>query len=124
VRLGEDAHAALAAADWPGNVRELENVVSRGVLRAAREGGDPVLVGLRHLDLLPASVPLDDDAGPEAAAGAVRGALPLRDQVAAFKRARISKALERHDGSWAAAARELGLQRGNLHNLATRLGLR
>jgi anaerobic nitric oxide reductase transcription regulator len=124
VRLGEDAHAALAAADWPGNVRELENVVSRGVLRAAREGGDPVLVGLRHLDLLPASVPIDDDAGPEAAAGAVRGALPLRDQVAAFKRARISKALERHDGSWAAAARELGLQRGNLHNLATRLGLR
>jgi anaerobic nitric oxide reductase transcription regulator len=89
VRLGEDAHAALAAADWPGNVRELENVVSRGVLRAAREGGDPVLVGLRHLDLLPAPVPIDDDAGPEAAAGAVRGALPLRDQVAAFKRARI-----------------------------------
>ncbi len=124
VRLGEDAHAALAVADWPGNVRELENVVSRGVLRAAREGGDPVLVGLRHLDLLPASVPLDDDAGPEAAAGAVRGALPLRDQGAAFTRARISKALERHDGSWAAAARELGLQRGNLHNLATRLGLR
>ncbi|MBK9471285.1 MAG: nitric oxide reductase transcriptional regulator NorR [bacterium] len=124
VRLGEDAHAALAAADWPGNVRELENVVSRGVLRAAREGGDPVLVGLRHLDLLPAPVSIDEGAGPEAAAGAVRGALPLRDQVAAFKRARISQALERHDGSWAAAARELGLQRGNLHNLATRLGLR
>ncbi|MBK7048181.1 MAG: nitric oxide reductase transcriptional regulator NorR [bacterium] len=124
VRLGEDAHAALAAADWPGNVRELENVVSRGVLRAAREGGDPVLVGLRHLDLLPVQMPLADDDGPEAAAGAVRGALPLRDQVAAFKRARIRAALERHDGSWAAAARELGLQRGNLHNLATRLGLR
>ena len=48
VRLGEDAHAALAAADWPGNVRELENVVSRGVLRAAREGGDPE-IGRAHV---------------------------------------------------------------------------
>ena len=55
VRLSEAAHAALAAADWPGNVRELENVVSRGVLRAAREGRDPVLVDVRHLDLAPAS---------------------------------------------------------------------
>ena len=137
VRLGESAHAALAAADWPGNVRELENVVSRGVLRAAGEGRDPVLVELRHLDL-PAGAGLvepgeGDGDGPTAGTvGAPGGAgrpvaarpVPLRDQVAAFKRARIRAAVERNDGNWAAAARELGLQRGNLHNLARRLGLR
>jgi anaerobic nitric oxide reductase transcription regulator len=32
--------------------------------------------------------------------------------------------LKRNDGSWAAAARELGMHRSNLHHLAERLGLR
>jgi transcriptional regulator with GAF, ATPase, and Fis domain len=32
--------------------------------------------------------------------------------------------VERHDGNWAAAAREPGLHRSNLHQLAVRLGLR
>lgn len=123
VRLSAAAHAALAAADWPGNVRELENVVSRGVLRAAREGGDTVLVDLRHLDLQPGpTAPAEAADGIEAVDLPTSG--PLRDQVAAFKRVRILAALDRQDGNWAAAARELGLQRGNLHNLARRLGLR
>ena len=135
VRLDEAAHQALAAADWPGNVRELENVVSRGVLRAAREGGDPVLVGRRHLDLEPGAAAGNVTAGPGAPRGDEAGGapvvpaapaapLPLRDQVAAFKRARIRDAVDRHGGNWAAAARELGLQRGNLHSLGRRLGLR
>ncbi len=123
VRLAEGAHAALAGTDWPGNVRELENVVSRGVLRAVREGGDPVVVLPRHLDLEPTTVAgAVDPAAPEAAI--VADTRPLREQVAAFKRARIEAALARGHGNWAAAARELGLQRGNLHNLARRLGLK
>jgi anaerobic nitric oxide reductase transcription regulator len=32
--------------------------------------------------------------------------------------------VRRHAGNWAAAARELGLHRSNLHHLAQRLGLR
>ena len=56
VRLTEDARERLVGADWPGNVRELENVISRGVLRAARqkpERAGPLLIGVEHLDLSP-----------------------------------------------------------------------
>jgi anaerobic nitric oxide reductase transcription regulator len=122
VRLTEAAHVALAAADWPGNVRELENVVSRGVLRAAREGHEPVLVGVGHLDLVPGVAPAQVAAvvgGPTTAP-----TLPLADRVVAFKRGQIQASLDRNDGHWAAAARELGLHRSNLHNLARRLGMR
>jgi anaerobic nitric oxide reductase transcription regulator len=124
VRLSEAAHAALAAADWPGNVRELENVVSRGVLRAAREGRDPVLVDVAHLDLGPGLAPAQFSAAATAGGLTADAALPLADRVTAFKRAQIQAALAQNDGNWAAAARELGMHRSNLHNLARRLGMR
>ncbi|MBK8167802.1 MAG: hypothetical protein IPK64_17800 [bacterium] len=88
-----------------------------------------MLVELRHLDL-PAGAGVPEDATGTAGqdpvfASAVAGRpVPLRDQVTAFKRVRIRAAVERNGGNWAAAARELGPQRGNLHNLARRLGLR
>jgi len=50
--------------------------------------------------------------------------LSLTERVDAFRRRTILEAVERHQGNWAAAARELGLHRSNLHQLATRLGLR
>jgi anaerobic nitric oxide reductase transcription regulator len=50
--------------------------------------------------------------------------LSLAERVDAFRRRAILKAVERHHGNWAAAARELGLHRSNLHQLAARLGLR
>ena len=49
--------------------------------------------------------------------------LPLRQGVEAYKRQRVEAALRRHEGSWAAAARELGMHRSNLYHLAKRLGL-
>jgi anaerobic nitric oxide reductase transcription regulator len=125
VRITEEARERLTAANWPGNVRELENVIGRGVLRAAqgqaRRAG-PVLVGLEHLDL---------EAGPEVAAGPRAAAaaeeasahLSLAERLDAFRRREILAAVARAQGNWAAAARELGLHRSNLHHLAKRLGL-
>ena len=49
---------------------------------------------------------------------------PLADRVDSYKRGAILSALEDNDGNWAAAARDLGLHRSNLHHLAKRLGLR
>ncbi len=127
VRLADEARERLVAADWPGNVRELENVISRGVLRAAREQtgrGRAILVGVEHLDL--AAGPLPAPPGAPGIGGAPEG-IPsprLADRVDAFRRRTILDAVERHGGNWAAAARELGLHRSNLHQLAGRLGLR
>ena len=49
---------------------------------------------------------------------------PLRDAVDAFTSKLITDTIAECDGNWAEAARRLGLQRGNLHRLADRLGVR
>jgi anaerobic nitric oxide reductase transcription regulator len=123
VRLAEAVRARLVAADWPGNVRELENVVSRAVLRAAagREPGSPVTVEPAHLDLTPPAAPPAPEEPPAPAASTGR---PLAERVRDYQRRLVRDALERSGGSWAAAARELGMHRSNLHHLARRLGLR
>jgi anaerobic nitric oxide reductase transcription regulator len=122
VRLSEAVRARLAAADWPGNVRELENVVSRAVLRAAAGLGPDaaVTVDLPHLDLAAGAAPPK----PEPPEPPVPAGRPLAGCVRDYQRRMIRDAVERNRGSWAAAARELGMHRGNLHHLARRLGLR
>jgi len=151
LRLTEEAKALLARADWPGNVRELDNVVSRAALRAggAAPAGSsfdagsrrtPLRIGIEFLDLGAdariagvyadaARAPLSS--GEERPATLSAGALfdpedrgPLRERVEEFQRHAIRAAVERNDGNWAAAARDLGMHRSNLHHLATRLGMR
>ena len=62
----------------------------------------------------------------ERAGGASRGVEPaaVASASATYERRLIREALVRNGGNWAAAARELGLHRSNLHHLAARLGLR
>ncbi|MEZ5720223.1 MAG: helix-turn-helix domain-containing protein, partial [Burkholderiaceae bacterium] len=48
----------------------------------------------------------------------------LREAVDACQRQNIQTALEQHQGHWANAARQLGLDASNLHKLARRLGLK
>jgi anaerobic nitric oxide reductase transcription regulator len=121
LRLSEEVRARLAAADWPGNVRELENVISRAVLRAAagKPAGAPVVVVAADVDAVgTAPAAQDPAAAPIGTAG------PLRERVDEFQRRLIREAVERNGGNQAAAARELGMHRANLHHLARRLGVR
>ncbi len=127
VRYAAAAQDVLTAADWPGNVREFENVVSRAVLRAnARVApGDPVVVEARDIDATPAAQghrvsPVSADQVPSPG----KEALPLRDGVREFQRRSIRDALAATGGNWAAAARRLDMDRGNLHHLAKRLGMK
>jgi anaerobic nitric oxide reductase transcription regulator len=112
LRLGAAASERLREHAWPGNVRELEHLLTRGALRAsAGRPGAPAEIDIPHLDLACATC---EDAAP-------RG---LRDEVDAFTRRLITRTVAECRGNWAEAARRLDLQRGNLHRLATRLGLR
>jgi anaerobic nitric oxide reductase transcription regulator len=121
VRLSEAVRARLVAADWPGNVRELENVVSRAVLRAAagREPAAAVTVEPAHLDVGFVTAPVATGP-PEPPPSPGR---PLAERTRDYQRRLIRDAIERSGGRWAAAARELGMHRSNLHHLARRLGL-
>ena len=136
LRLEADAQAALLAHDWPGNVRELEHLVGRSVLRAVgRAGslgtGQPRILSLTAEDLgLPAAEAVAGGAAPtgeppaaEAPASTTAAGVPLREAVDAYQRQLITQALQRHGQRWAPAARELGLDRGNLARLARRLGI-
>lgn len=127
VRLTQSARHLLATYDWPGNVRELEHLMLRASLRAA-EGRrhQDVVVDVVHLGLdpapmsrspEPASLHLTKPEEPVAMAGT------LAEAVDVFRRKMIQLAVSEAHGNWAEAARRLGLDRGNLHRLARRLGL-
>jgi anaerobic nitric oxide reductase transcription regulator len=125
VRLAAEALAALESYRWPGNVRELENVISRVVLKASAgcPRGEPVVVSSRHLrpELVEQSVSLP--AEPTAPAPLPPGPLRMREFVRAQQRLLLERSLAEHHGNLAAAARALGMDRGNLYHLARKLGL-
>ena len=119
IRFSAAAQSVLMNADWPGNVRELENVIMRGSLRAKGRTapGDPIVIEERDLDVRSGVVDLPEEVPAQVT-------LPLRESVRSFQRSVIEKAVVRHGGNWAAAARELQVDRANLHHLARRLGMK
>jgi anaerobic nitric oxide reductase transcription regulator len=126
IRVDSDALDALCRYHWPGNVRELDNVLCRAILKASsgRARGEPLQVGSAHLggDL---GVPRSQhraSVSDEAAAPSI--GRTFRQALEEFQRDLIRQAIERHQGNWAAAARDLGMHRSNFHHLAARLGLR
>jgi anaerobic nitric oxide reductase transcription regulator len=107
-------------------VRELENIISRAILKASKAypKGQTVVIDAIHLggdiSIEPAHMPQSIS---ETAFSLPPGG-SLRQAVEDFQRNLISYTLASKHGNWAAAARDLGMHRSNLHNLATRLGLR
>src|SRR5207244_4480368 len=116
----------LAGVDWPGNVRELENVVSRGVMRAAfgKKPHDLVTLDVDALDVGPTVMRTVEKGSDGDSAPASEQSGSLNARVERFERDAILGAVARNHGNWAAAARELGLHRSNLHHRARRLGLK
>jgi anaerobic nitric oxide reductase transcription regulator len=125
VRLSPEARERLMTADWPGNARELENVVSRAALRGARghTSREPLILESHHFDVRSgAGAPTESRNQPETTQKEdERG---LRERTRDYQRRVIEAAVQTNDGNWAAAARQLGMHRSNLHHLARKLGLR
>ncbi len=125
LRLSSDAQQALLAYPWPGNVRELEHLIGRAALKALGQQGKrpPILtLSARDLGLRPREVPVAADESVDLPVAT--GDADLRQATDAFQRRLVEASLARHPGNWAAAARELGLDRANLNRLAKRLGLK
>ena len=135
VRLDAAAQSALLAHDWPGNVRELEHTLRRAVLRALRRprtARQMLSVTATDLGLSTAfaqggtTAQALTEAAPSHAAAAkapVPSSLGLRAQVEQWERQLIEQALQAHGFRWAAAARALQVDPGNLQRLAKRLGI-
>ncbi|MGB7288981.1 MAG: helix-turn-helix domain-containing protein, partial [Candidatus Macondimonas sp.] len=116
---------ALLHQPWPGNVRELEHLIGRAALRAlSQQPQRPriLTVQAQHLDLSPISGAASAMPAP-IAPESPQPVTGLREAVDELQTRLIQEALARHGGNRAAAARELGLDRANLHRLQKRLGL-
>jgi two-component system response regulator AtoC len=112
VQLTEPLMRELARADWPGNVRQLENLVARMI--ALSSGG------VLDVDAL-------EGRGVEQAArgaeGALDSGLSLKEQVEAFERGLIARALDQSQGNQSEAARILGMSRPTLIDKIKKYGL-
>ncbi|RGE45732.1 nitric oxide reductase transcriptional regulator NorR [Comamonas testosteroni] len=129
LRLDAAAQATLLKRDWPGNVRELEHLISRAVLTALSRNDGSAARGKARMLTLKAS-DLGDAVVEDRTATSVANVqattaptIGLRDAVTAYEHQLVSASLQRHHGSWAAAARELQLDRANLQRLARRLNI-
>jgi DNA-binding NtrC family response regulator len=90
---------ALESYAWPGNIRELQHVVERSVLLAQQEE-----ISATDLQLARPAVPAQEGGGELAG-------MTLEQAEVWF----IQRALERHDGNAAEAAKALGLSRSALY---------
>jgi DNA-binding NtrC family response regulator/tetratricopeptide (TPR) repeat protein len=107
--------------DWPGNVRQLANEVRRAVSLAAP--GETVTPDMLTPEILEAR-----KTGAARAAGGhevrVRLNQPLSHAIEQLERAMIAHALESSRGSFAAAARQLGVTRRGFLMKRRRLGIK
>ena len=120
LRFAECARDALLAAPWSGNVRELEHVIARAVLRASLRCQRRAGLEVQARDLW-ARAPGQCAVEQDGSAGLRFDGLSLREATESFQADLIRQALERHKGVRAAAARELGVDRGNFTRLLQRL---
>jgi two-component system nitrogen regulation response regulator NtrX len=116
-QIGEDALAALQAADWPGNVRQLRNVIERILILATGDPSTPVTV-----DSLP------PEAWPSAGISKHDGlqeviALPLRDARERFEREYLNVQITRFGGNISRTAAFIGMERSALHRKLKSLGV-
>ncbi|MFT5702402.1 MAG: anaerobic nitric oxide reductase transcription regulator [Desulforhopalus sp.] len=125
IRISEGALKLLSRYSWPGNVRELENIISRSVLKASKNVGDADFITITPNHL---AGDLGSTIYTNPVISSYQAPLPekisLREEVKSFQTKLVQEALQKNSGSWAGAARDLDMNRSNLHNLATRLGLR
>ncbi|MGF1689506.1 nitric oxide reductase transcriptional regulator NorR [Photobacterium japonica] len=134
MRLSPDATHLLQRYTWPGNIRELEHAINRAAVVARAASSDPHFVALTsaHFNLtlqdhasaasstesLTADTSADTFSPPSVLLG-----YGLKSATDAFQRQLIAHTYQQHH-NWAATARELQVDTGNLHRLVKRLGLK
>ena len=108
--ISERGMEFLAQQPWPGNIRELKNVIERISIMVQRETIDAPDIK-RHM-------------GSVSMRGTVQAdGSPLKKAREQFEREYIIKILESCDGNVTMAAKELGIERTNLHRKIKQYGI-
>ncbi|ELV7510233.1 MULTISPECIES: nitric oxide reductase transcriptional regulator NorR [Aeromonas] len=125
LRIQPQALHLLKGYGWPGNVRELEHAIHRGAVLARAEQRSSVLtLATHHFSIAIPPMPQSGISPTENIDDFATNQMGLRASTDAFQSALITKVLADHNDNWAATARALDIDCGNLHRLAKRLGLK
>jgi len=128
LRLSQSSLTMLSQYSWPGNIRELEHCIHRAAILARSEHG------VETPQIRPHHFNFDGIAQEATITGSARDSVRvtrsvftgdnLRDATESFQAQYIQQTLDANSNNWAATARQLGIDSGNLHRLAKRLGLK
>ena len=116
--LGEDAMAALQAADWPGNVRELRNIVARLLILAPGDSRTVI-----RADMLPAEISAATPSMLRGEGSEEVMAMPLREAREIFEREYLLAQITRFGGNISRTAAFVGMERSALHRKLKSLGV-
>lgn len=138
------ALSLLRQYSWPGNVRQLEHAIHRAAVLARTEAfsgkdnkpSSPVILQPHHFELTQSASPLHQVAANESTllrspqlhspqlAQTTETLVGLKEATEDFQTQIIATSLDNNQQNWAATARDLQIDSGNLHRLAKRLGLK
>jgi anaerobic nitric oxide reductase transcription regulator len=117
----------LQSCSWPGNVRELEHVISRAALRAKSNQSSTGMAIIQpgQCDISEVSSErLRNIEVRQKTDNTIYSEMGLNDAVTQFQRTLITERLQSSRQNWSQTAKALGVDRGNLHRMAKRLGLK
>ncbi len=107
--VSDEGMKLLCGYGWPGNVRELKNIIERLSIMVSKEVIDEEDI-LRYLET-------DEDAG------GMRNISPLKKAKEDFERDYIIMALKKNDRNITLTAKDLGIERTNLHRKINQYGI-
>jgi anaerobic nitric oxide reductase transcription regulator len=128
LRLEPSSLQLLEQYDWPGNIRELEHSIHRAAVLAKSQSQKDGLciINNSHFEFTQSS-PDAIHSNKNLTLKQSATSLPqtsLRDATDQFQNQFIQQIYTQQGSNWAATARQLQIDSGNLHRLAKRLGLK
>ncbi|EDL53504.1 TPA: nitric oxide reductase transcriptional regulator NorR [Vibrio parahaemolyticus] len=125
IRFSSDLIQALKQYSWPGNVRELEHMIKRaGVLSKARTHSADIELMVSDFDIETSPSASSDGINTPDISSISEPIVGLKEATDRYQKKTILHTLNQNQGNWAATARQLKLDSGNLHRLAKRLEIK
>ncbi|MEA9390170.1 nitric oxide reductase transcriptional regulator NorR [Acerihabitans sp. TG2] len=123
--LPADTLTMLVNYGWPGNVREMKHALERATVLARASQNQKEVVLHPHLFNIQPSASDTPEEYTNAEMKPSAGITPCLQQATQhFQRQLITRALQENQMNWSASAKALGVDGGNLHRLAKRLGMK
>ncbi|WP_372880936.1 nitric oxide reductase transcriptional regulator NorR [Psychromonas sp.] len=127
ISISQEAINLFLSYTWPGNIRELEHAINRAAVIAKSQSTSAYIVlQPEHFNISEQQnkTTVQHHTGSSATNLQLNSGLSLREATDALQTTMLKQAYQENNHNWAAAARQLKIDTGNLHRLAKRLNLK